>query len=108
MDLNKSTNIKTGLGAQFQNAMNKMDPELMRKMMENAKFNEEQFRKSIERTIKMLKRLQAEQKTDALQKRAEELLRKQEELNKQTENTNPSDKEKLDDLAKNKKICKTN
>jgi hypothetical protein len=91
------------LQQQFQNAMNKMDPEIMRKMMENAKFNEEQFRKSIERTIKMLKRLQAEQKTDALQKRAEELLRKQEELNKQTENTNPSDKEKLDDLAKKQK-----
>jgi len=94
------------LQKQFENAMNKMDPQILKRMMENTKFNEEQFRKSIERTIKLLKRLQAEQKADALQKRADELLRKQEELNKKTENTNASDKEKLNRLAKEQRNLK--
>ncbi len=88
------------LQQQFENAINKMDPDLLRNMMENTKFNEEQFRKSIERTIKLLKRLKAEQKTDALQKRADELLRKQENLNKETENTNSTNKDKLNKLSK--------
>jgi len=87
------------LQEQMQQALQNMDPEALKKAMENAKFNEEQFRKSIERTIKMLKRLQAEQKADAIQKRADELLKKQEELSKKTDNTNPADKEKGDELA---------
>ncbi len=91
---------------QFEDAMNKMDPQTLRRMMENTKFNEKQFRKSIERTIKLLKRLQAEQKVDALQKRADELLRKQNELNKKTENTNSGDKEKRSQLAKKQQNLK--
>ncbi len=84
----------------MQQAMEQMDPEQLRKAMENVKFDEDQFRQNIERTMNILKRLQAEQKTDALQKRAEELLRHQEELQKQMENTNPENESTRDELAK--------
>ncbi|MCX7736009.1 MAG: hypothetical protein N2319_04790 [Candidatus Kapabacteria bacterium] len=84
----------------MQQAMDKMSPEDLKKAMQNYKFDEERFRQSIERTLKILKRLQAEQKADALSKMAEELTKKQEELNKQLNNTNPSDKQKRDELAK--------
>ncbi len=84
----------------MQQAMDKMSQEDLKKAMQNYKFDEERFRQSIERTLKILKRLQAEQKADALNKMAEELTKKQDELNKQLNNTNPSDKQKREELAK--------
>ncbi len=88
------------LQKQMEQALQKLSPEDIKKALENYKFDEEQFRKNIERTIKILKRLQAEQKVDALHKLAEELAQKQEDLQKQTENTNPNNKSKLEQLAK--------
>jgi len=90
----------------MKQAMDKLSPDELQKAMKNYKFNEEQFRKSIERTLKILKRLQAEQKVDALNKRAEELSKKQDELNKKLQNSNPSDKSKRDDLSKEQKGAK--
>lgn len=84
----------------MQQAMEKMSQEDLKKAMQNYKFDEERFRQSIERTLKILKRLQAEQKADALSKMAEELSKQQDELNKQLNNTNPSDKQKREELAK--------
>lgn len=85
----------------MQKAMQQVDPEQMRQAMKNMKFNEEEFKKGIERTMNLLKRIQAEQKTDALIKQAEELSRKQDELTQRTENTNPKDQQERNDLSKN-------
>lgn len=79
------------LQQQLEQALQRLSPEDIKNALQNFKFDEKQFRQNLERTIKILKRLQAEQKTDALLKRAEELLRKQEELQQQTQNSNPSD-----------------
>lgn len=87
------------LQQELERALQKLSPEDIKKALENYKFDEEQFRKNLERTIKILKRLQAEQKADALQKLAQELLQKQEDLQKQLENTNPNDKNMLNQLA---------
>ncbi len=81
-------------------AMKNMTPEQMKQAMEQFEFNDEQFRRSIERTMKVLKRMKAEQMADALTKQSEEMAQKQEELNKELNNTNPSDKKALEDLAK--------
>ena len=90
----------------MEEAFKKMSPDELQKAMKNAKFDEEQFRKSIERTLKILKRLQAEQKTDALTKRAEELAKNQDELNKKMDNSNANDKKKRDELAEQQKDLK--
>ncbi len=84
----------------MQEAMENMSPQQLQKAMEELEFNEEQFKKSIERTMKILKRMLAEQKADALTKQAEELAKKQEELKKQTESTNPNDAKKKEELTK--------
>jgi hypothetical protein len=84
---------------QMQDAMKQLSPEEMERMMKDFKFDEEKFKQNIERTINLLKRIQAEQKADELSKRAEELARKQEELRKQTENANAANKEQRDRLA---------
>ena len=81
-------------------AMEQMSPEELREAMKNMTFDEEQFKKSIERTLNLLKRIQAEQKADELQKRAEELARRQDELRQQSQNTNPQNKQARDEIAK--------
>lgn len=85
---------------QMKKAMEQISPEEMEKMMKQFKFDEEQFKKNIERTMNLLKRIQAEQKTDELAKRAEELARKQDELRERAQNTNPNDKQAREQLSK--------
>src|ERR1019366_4993593 len=53
----------------LQHAMQKnIDPKKLEQAMQNMKQNEDQFRKSIERTANILKKIQAEQKVDELMK----------------------------------------
>jgi len=89
---------------QMEQAMQNMSQEQMQKAMQEMQFDEEKFRKSIERTMKILKRIQAEQKADALAKRAEELERRQNELNHEMNNTNPADNAKRDELARKQEM----
>lgn len=95
-----SPELKKAMEA-MQKAMQQVDPEQMRQAMKNMKFNEEEFKKGIERTMNLLKRLQVEQKTDALIQKAEELSKKQEDLSQRTENTNPRDSKEKEQLTKN-------
>ncbi len=81
----------------LQEALKQMDKNQIQKAMENFEFNEEQFKDNIERTMKMLKRMQAEQKTDAIKKQAEKMAKQQEELSKELEKAN---KEQAKELAK--------
>ncbi len=67
--------------------------------MEEMKANEEYFKKSIERTLNLLKRIQVEQKIDELIKRTEELARKLDELKNNTSNSNISDQKKNSELS---------
>jgi hypothetical protein len=90
----------------MQQAMQQMNPEQMKQAMQNFQFSEENFRKSIERTMNLLKRIQIEQKLDEAVKRAEELQRQQEELAKKTEATNPQDRQQLNDQAQRQKDMK--
>lgn len=88
---------------EMQKMMQQMSKEELQQAMKNVQFNEEMFKKSIERTMNLLKRMKAEQMTDALTKRAEELAKKQDEIKKQSENTNPNDKQKRNELAQQEK-----
>ena len=46
----------------LQEAMQQLNPEAMKQALQQFSFSEEQFRKSIERTLNLLKRVQIEQK----------------------------------------------
>jgi len=70
----------------LQQAMQQMSPDQMRDAMKNFSFNEEDFKKSIERTTQLLKHIQAEQKTEQLIKQAEQLQNQQQQLQQQTQN----------------------
>lgn len=84
----------------MQQAMQSISPEQMREAIQQAQFSEEQFRKSIERTINLLKRIQVEQKVDEAVKRAQEMMREQEAIQKETEQLKEGDSQKAEDLAR--------
>ncbi len=87
----------------LQEKMQQMTPEQMKQEMQQMNFSEEQFKKNLERTLELLKRIHIEQKIDELIKRTEELIDQQQQLKEQTAKTNPADKEKLENLAKQQK-----
>lgn len=90
----------------MEQALQNVSPEQLQKAMKEAEFSEEQFKRSIERTLNLLKRVKAEQKVDALTKRAEELAKAQEELEKQLENSNQADSDLQKELAKRQEQMK--
>jgi hypothetical protein len=82
----------------LQQAMEQMNPDQMRQALSQFSFSEENFRKGIERTLGLFKRLQIEQKVDEASKRLQELQRREEELQQQTEKTKSAEDAK--DLAR--------
>ncbi|MFI5236495.1 MAG: DUF4175 family protein [Ignavibacteriales bacterium] len=84
----------------LQNLLKEMNRDMTQDALQNMKMDEEKFKKSIERTLNLLKRIQIEQKMDELLKRTEELNKQQENLSEQTENKNLSDQKEKNDLNK--------
>jgi hypothetical protein len=80
----------------LQDAMRRLSPEALRQALENMSFSEEAFRKSIERTLSLLKRIQIEQKIDELMRRAEEMAERQDELRKETGDLGAEDAQRLE------------
>lgn len=90
----------------MQDALKNMSQEELQKAMENFKFNDEQFRQAIERSMKLLKRIQAEQKTEGLKKRAEELAKQQDELANETKDSDLNNQQKQEELSKRQEKLK--
>ena len=84
----------------LQNLMQEMNRNMTQDALQNLKLDEERFKKSIERTLNLLKRIQIEQKMDELVKRTEELTKQQENLQEQTDKNNSSDQKEMDNLSK--------
>ncbi len=84
---------------EMQRALKQLTPQDIERAMRNFRFDEEQFRKNVERAIELLKRIQAQQKMDELQRRAEQLEQQQRQLEQQAANTNPNDERARQELA---------
>jgi len=69
----------------LEDALKSLNRNDTQKALDEMKFDEETFQKSLERTINLLKRIQIEQKLDELTKRAENISEELEELQKSTE-----------------------
>lgn len=91
----------------LQDAMQQVTPDAMKQALQQFQFSEEQFRKSIERTLNLLKRIQIEQKMDAVVKRTEEMRKAQEELSRRTEEQkNAGEKPGADDVQRQEDLAK--
>jgi hypothetical protein len=84
-------------------ALKNLDPELLKQAVEKMKISQEELLKRLDRTIALLKRMQAEQKLENLIKMAERMTQTQNEIN---QNTEASEKEKLPELSDQEKELK--
>lgn len=86
--------------AKLQEKLQSMDRKQIQQALENMQFDEESFKKGIERTLNLLKRVQIEQKIDQLVKRTDETSKKQNDLQQKTEQADLENKNQRDDAAK--------
>jgi hypothetical protein len=98
-------------GDEYKNAMEKlrdqlqkMDRKTAQDQLQNMKINEENFRKSLERTLNLFKRVKIEQKMDDLVKRAEEMDKALDEMLKENQQDNNSQKQQQSMTDKLKKM----
>jgi hypothetical protein len=84
-------------------ALKNMDPELLKQAAEQMEISQEELLKRLDRTIALLKRMQAEQKLEDLIKMAERMSETQDEIN---QNVQASEKEKLPELSSAEKRLK--
>lgn len=98
MDEMNSEEMKSAL-EKLQQEMQSMNRDKAQQSLSDMEFNEEMFKKSIERTVNLLKRIQIEQKMDEVIKRTEELQKKIDELKNETENSDLSNESEKNDLA---------
>ncbi len=84
---------------QMQNVLQSMNRQMTQQQMESFKFNEDQFKQSIERTMNLLKRIQVEQKVEELLKRTDQITKQQKDIQNQTKNSNSSDSNKKNELS---------
>lgn len=99
MDEMTSEEMKKAM-EKLQNTLQNLDRKQTQEALQNMKFDEEQFQKSIERTLNLLKRIQVEQKMDEVVRRSEDIQKKQSDLEKQTQNSDVNNKQQRDELAK--------
>ncbi|HNW59246.1 MAG TPA: hypothetical protein PKI62_06195 [bacterium] len=69
--------------AKVAEAMQKIDPEELRKALETHKLSEEELNKNLDRTLALLQRLKMEQQLDQAIRMTEDLRQRQEEISRQ-------------------------
>ncbi len=85
---------------QLQESMQQMNPDALRQAMQQFSLSEETFRRSIERTLNLLRRIQIEQKVDEAVRRSGQMTKQQEELSEHTGKTDPGDRAGMEGLRK--------
>ncbi len=102
MDEMSSEEMKKAMD-KLQQQLESMNRENAQKSLEDMKFDEEMFRKSLERTMNLMKRIQIEQKMDEVVKRAEDLKESLSDLEKETQKSDLSNEEDKNKLAEKQK-----
>ncbi len=68
-------------------ALKNMDPDQMEKAMKDFQMSQDELLKRLERTLALLKRMQLQQKMEAMVRKAEQLLEKQNQMNDKTDSS---------------------
>ncbi len=90
----------------LREAMKNMNKDQLQEAMNNFKFDEENFKKSLEKTMELLNKIMNEQKFGELTQKLDEITKKQDEVKEQTNKTNESDKNKMNEISKTQEQLK--
>ena len=83
----------------LQDALKKNNPDMFRQELKNNNFDEEAFKKQIEKVMELMKKIENLQKFGELTQKLDDITKQQEKLKKETENTNKNQQDKLNTLA---------
>lgn len=77
-------------------SLKQMDPEMLRQAMKDFEISQEELMQRLERTLTLLKRMQAQAKMEAMIRKVEDLIEKQDKVNEDTE---AAEQEAMPDLS---------
>ncbi len=92
----------------LQEAMKNMNKDQLKEAMKNFKFDEENFKKSLEKTMELLNKIMNEQKMGELTQKLDDITKKQDALKEETKATDKNDKNALNDQSKKQEDVKNN
>lgn len=90
----------------LREALKKNNPEELKEALKNFKFDEEAFKKYMEKAMELLKKIENMQKFGELTQKLDDIAKKQEDLKKETEKSDKNDKNKMNELSDKQKNIK--
>jgi hypothetical protein len=90
----------------MREALKKENAEELKEAMKNFKFDEEAFKKYMEKAMELMKKIENMQKFGELTQKLDEITKKQEELKKETEASDKNNSEKMKDLSAEQMLIK--
>ncbi len=84
----------------LQEALKNMNKDELKEAMKNFKFDEENFKKSLEKTMELLNKILNEQKFGELTQKLDDITKEQDALKEDTKKSDKNDNSKMNDLAK--------
>ncbi len=90
----------------LREALKKNNPEELKEALKNFKFDEEAFKKYMEKAMELLKKIENMQKFGELTQKLDEIKKNQEELKKETEKSDKNDQNKMNELSQKQKDIK--
>lgn len=90
----------------LQEAMKNLNKDELKEAMKNFKFDEENFKKSLEKTMELLNKIMNEQKFGELTQKLDDITKKQDELKQETKKSDAQNKDKMNELSKTQEQLK--
>ncbi|MEP7146642.1 MAG: DUF4175 family protein [bacterium] len=90
----------------LREALKKNNPDELKEALKNFKFDEEAFKKYMEKAMELLKKIENMQKFGELAQKLDDITKKQEDLKKETENSDKNNKDKMNELSDKQKDIK--
>lgn len=87
----------------MREALKANNPDELKEAMKNFKFDEEEFKKYMEKAMELLKKIENMQKFGELTQKLDDITKKQEDLKQQTNQSDKNDKGKMKDLSEKQK-----
>ena len=92
----------------LQEAMKNMNKDQLKEAMKNFKFDEDNFKKQLEKTMELLNKIMNEQKFGELTQKLDDITKQQDALKEETKNTDKNNKNALNDQSKKQDDIKNN
>ena len=90
----------------LQEALKKNNSEELKDALKNTKFDEEAFKKYLEKVMELMKKIENMQKFGELTQKLDEITKKQDELKNETKSSDKNDQNKMNELSEKQKDIK--